>query len=154
MDTIDMTIRDKLKEAVREPAAPTALVRRTVTRVNAIRKGQDAEEHLRRLGDKGPSEETRLLAAQGAVGRLMQNLRVPDGVTGELLVSQLAALPDFVSLTDRPANEVLSDLESGRLTRTLAGKAAKQAAQCRTVGDEGRAAAAAPPVKAADVRRI
>lgn len=127
----DATIKNKISRALSEPHAPQRLVERTIVRVRAIEAGREAEAALAALGSAAPTEHTRALAARGAVGRLMASNAPPEGAGIEQLERQLAALPAFRALTDRPADQVLQDLQSGKLTAQLlrAVPAAKPAAR-------------------------
>lgn len=116
----DITIKAKISRALDEPHAPQRLVERTVVRVRAIEAGREAEAALEALGSAPPTEQSRTLAARAAVGRLMTAHMPPEGAGIEQLERQLVQLPAFRALTDRPADQVLADLQSSKLTAQLA----------------------------------
>lgn len=116
----DRSIREKLTRAMAEPKAPEALIRQTIVRTGAVRDGLRAEEKLESDGSSLSPGERRELAAKSVVGRLMQNVRPPDGVTAERMTKQLMDMPAFRKLAEQPADRLLSDIRLGRVNRILA----------------------------------
>ena len=116
----DRSFKDKLSAAMEEPSAPAALVRRTVVRIEAIRSGMSAEETLSREGEKLSADERRKLAAQSVVGRLMQNLAPPDGVSVDMMTGQLMEKPTLQRLAAIPPDRLVDDLRHGRVNKMLA----------------------------------
>lgn len=122
--------KEKLTAAMAEPKAPETLIRRTVVRVNAVREGMAAEETLLRQGSALAAADRGILAARSVVGRLMQSVSPPDGVSGEMMAQQLMEKPAFRKLADLPADRLLDDLRHGRVNKALsasAGSAGKSA---------------------------
>lgn len=127
----EAAMKSKIQRAMNEPAAPEGLVRRTIVRANAIEAGRAAENELQALGSAAATEHSRALAARGALGRLMLANAPPDGAGLELLERQLRQLPAFRTLADRPADQVLQDLRSGKFTAQLAKALPKPKAEVR-----------------------
>lgn len=114
----DLNLKEKIINAMAEPRAPDALVERTVQRVKAIETGRMAEEQLREKSGKLQPEARTTLAAESMVGRLMQQMPPPDGVTGAQMARQLKEQPRFRELVESDA-DLLNGLTSGRLLKKL-----------------------------------
>lgn len=115
----ELNIKEKIVNAMAEPPAPKALVEKTVVRVNAILSGRRAEQELQKLGNAPPGDTVRQLAATSVIGRLMQSIPPPERATPAELAESLLEQPQFRKLTDRPADQILHDLSSGKLNRAL-----------------------------------
>ncbi len=114
----DLSVKEKIVNAMAEPRAPDALVERMVQRVKAIETGRRAEEQLRSEGGEPQPEARTMLAAESIVGRLMQRTPPPDGVTGAQMARQLKEQPRFRELVESDA-DLLNGLTSGRLLKKL-----------------------------------
>lgn len=115
--------KEKLTAAMAEPAAPQSLIRKTIVRIEAVRSGAAAEAALESRGEGISAAERRSLAAQSVVGRLMQSVAPPEGVTCEMMTKQLTESPAFQKLTEVPAERLLADLRHGRINQQLAASA-------------------------------
>ena len=116
----DRTIRNKITAAVQEPAAPEALIRRNIVRAQALRAGREAEEKLAQSDETLPREEKELLAAQSLLGRLMLSNLPIEGVTAEALTERIRKAEYFRKEADRPTEQLLSDLQNGKMIRRMA----------------------------------
>lgn len=109
----EMTVKNRITEAVREPPAPEALIQRTILRAKAITAGRRAEEQLE-TGEKDLSgARRRELAATSLIGRLAAVADLPEGVRPEQMAARLAEEPRFVRAVE--SGNVLSRLKSGEL---------------------------------------
>ena len=135
----DLTIRNKLEEALREPSAPPGLVERTVARAELLTRGREAEREL--AGGAG-EERRELLAAQALLGRVMLTNRPPEGKSAQELTGELLQSERFrAAVAGRPAAELLSGMRTGRLLRSF-GAAPDETAPVQT-----NAPAPEPPAK-------
>lgn len=118
----DKTIKNRIMDAMQEPSAPEELVRRTIVRAQLLRAGRNAEEKLAQTGKMLPHEEREQLAAQSLLGRLMLSSLPPEGVSAEKLTAELHSREDIRAALSKPTDVLLSELESGKLIRSLAAK--------------------------------
>ena len=112
MEEID--IKNRMTAAFDLPDAPKALVERTVFRAKAIEAGREAERLLESRGAQASEAEKASLTAQGIIGRLMMTNMPPEGADGKAMEEQLMGNERFRALASRPAEEILSDLRTGR----------------------------------------
>ena len=115
-------IKNRIAAEMQEPSAPEELVRRTIVRAQAISAGRNAEEKLAQAGKALSHEEKEQLAAQSLLGRLMLSSLPPEGVSAEKLTAGLRGRKDIREALSKPTDELLSELESGKLIRSLAAK--------------------------------
>ena len=151
----NVTIKNRIADAMQEPSAPEELVRRTVVRAQALRAGRNAEEKLARAGKTLLHEEKEQLAAQSLLGRLMLSSLPPEGVSAEKLTAALRGREDVREAHSKPADVLLSELESGKLIRSLAAKGrarAEKKPEEKTLGEKQKKERKAP-VKAAPVKK-
>ena len=125
----DEMIKNKIADAMREPSAPEALIRRNIVRAKAITAGRNAEEKLAQAGESLSKEEKEQLAAESLLGRLMLSNLPRDGISAEELTSELRSREDIRIALDQPADVLLSELNSGNLIRLLAAKKPVRAAE-------------------------
>ena len=59
----EMTIKNRIENAMEAPRAPEKLVNQTVLRVQGIVAGRSAEQRLEQEGDRLPKEEVAQLTA-------------------------------------------------------------------------------------------
>ncbi len=113
----DMKIQNKMAQALQEPSPPESLVSRTIVRAQALVEGRQAE---RRLAEGSfDAEEKAQLAAQRLVGRVMLPNVPPEGASVALMKDQLLENKEFRQMTERPAEQLLSELQTGRMIRSL-----------------------------------
>lgn len=117
-------IRTKLEQALNEPAAPEALVTKTIRRCKLVSAGRRAEEALAAKGNAVGVQERRTLAADGILGRMALQREVPEALSTQRLVQE----EGFCRLADRPAEQLLAGLQKGTIFREIAA-AGKPAAQ-------------------------
>ena len=111
----EMTIKNRIEAAEAIPNPPEALVAQTVLRVQGIVAGRSAEQRLEQEGDRLPREELAQLTAAGLIGRLALSRPLPEGSTLAQMTEQLAASPQLQQRLNRPVEETLSHLRSGKL---------------------------------------
>ena len=151
----NMTIKNRMTVAMQEPSAPEALIRRNIVRAQALVAGQDAEEKLARAGKTLPREEKEQLAAQSLLGRLMLSSLPPEGVSAEKLTAELRGRENVREALSKPTDVLLSELESGKLVRSLAAKGRARVGKKpeeKTLGDK-RAKEGKTPVKASPAKK-
>ena len=122
-------MKNKIADAMREPSAPEALVRRNIVRAKAITAGRNAEAKLAQAGESLSKEEKEQLAAESLLGRLMLSNLPRDGISAEELTAELRGREDIRKALDQPTDVLLSDLSSGKLIRSLASKKPVRAAE-------------------------
>ena len=122
-------MKNKIADAMREPSAPEALVRRNIVRAKAITAGRNAEAKLAQAGELLSKEEKEQLAAESLLGRLMLSNLPRDGTSAEELTAELRSREDIRKALDQPTDVLLSDLSSGKLIRSLASKNPVRAAE-------------------------
>lgn len=118
----DEMIKNKIADAMREPSAPEALIRRNIVRAKAITAGRNAEEKLAQAGESLSKEEKEQLAAESLLGRLMLSSLPREGISAEQLTAELRGREEIRKALDQPADVLLSELNSGKLIRSLAAK--------------------------------
>ena len=120
-------IKNRIAAEMQEPSAPEELVRRNIVRAQALRAGRDAEKRLAQAGETLSHEEKEQLAAQSLLGRLMFGSLPPEGASAEKLMAELRGREDIRTALSKPTNELLSELKSGKLIRSLAAKGRERA---------------------------
>ena len=116
MTTEERSTQSALTEALREPSAPENLIRRTVLRCQAVSRGREAEKELARPDGRSKEETARLLA-YGLLGRLVQDVPLPERTTPETAVEKILSDQRFQSAV-RNCNSAEA-LRSGALLRQL-----------------------------------
>ena len=111
----EMTIKNRIEDAMGTPRAPEKLVNQTVLRVQGIVAGRSAEQRLEREGSSLPKEEIARLTAAGLIGRLAVSRPLPEGSSLQQMTEQLAANPRLRQTLNRPVKETLNSLRSGTL---------------------------------------
>ena len=119
----EMTIKNRLEDAVGIQSAPEKLVKQTVLRVQGIVAGRSAEQRLEQEGERLPKEEVAYLTAAGLIGRLAISGPLPEGSSLQQMTEQLAASPKLNQRLNRPVEETLSRLRSGMLLKELGAQA-------------------------------
>lgn len=114
----DMTIKEKLTAALREPPAPPGLVEQTVVRAQAIVAGREAEQQLESDSTLSRAEQVKL-AAQSVVGRLMLKQPPPTNATADTMCRQLQENEAFCRLADQPPKALLAEVRNGAFLRKL-----------------------------------
>ena len=116
MTTEERSAQAALTEALREPSAPENLIRRTVLRCQAVSRGREAEEELTKPDGRSKEETARLLA-YGLLGRLAQDVPLPERTTPENAVEKILSDKRFQAAAQNcnPARA----LQSGALLRQL-----------------------------------
>lgn len=115
-------IRNKIKAAEQAPPTPADLLERTVLRASCMEKGLAAEARLDEIISRGgapPEETVASLTAQALLGRISAVLPLPAGSEPDALVKQLEESPKFRAQANRPAEQLLSDVRSGRMLKAL-----------------------------------
>ena len=107
---------------MQEPPVPEKLLERTLILARTVRQGREAEK---RLAESPPRSEKEQLAAQSILGRLFCGQFPPEGANPEKLAEELRGKEEFRRAVEQPADALLSDLQDGRLLRSLAAKRAK-----------------------------
>ena len=118
----DMTIKNRITDAMREPPIPESLMERTVELARAVGAGREAEKKLARTNEALPREEKEQLVAQALIGRLMRNGLPPEGVSAEKLTEELRSREGFREAMEKPTNVLRSELKNGKLILGLAAK--------------------------------
>ena len=113
----EMTIKNRIEDAVGIQSAPEKLVKQTVLRVQGIVAGRRAEQRLEKEGERLPKEEVAYLTAAGLIGRLAISGPLPEGSSLQQMTEQLAASPKLNQRLNRPVEETLSRLRSGMLLK-------------------------------------
>lgn len=119
----EMTIKNRIEDAVGNQRAPEKLVKQTVLRVQGIVAGRSAEQRLEQEGERLPKEEVAYLTAAGLIGRLAISGPLPEGSSLQQMTEQLAASPKLNQRLNRPVEETLSRLRSGMLLKELGAQA-------------------------------
>ena len=119
----EMTIKNRIEDAVGIQSAPEKLVKQTVLRVQGIVAGRSAEQRLEQEGERLPKEEVAYLTAAGLIGRLAISGPLPEGSSLQQMTEQLAASPKLNQRLNRPVGETLSRLRSGMLLKELGAQA-------------------------------
>ena len=119
----EMTIKNRIEDAVGIQSAPEKLVKQTVLRVQGIVAGRSAEQRLEQEGERLPKEEVAYLTAAGLIGRLAISGPLPEGSSLQQMTEQLAASPKLNQRLNRPVEETLSRLRSGMLLKELGAQA-------------------------------
>ena len=119
----EMTIKNRIEDAVGNQRAPEKLVKQTVLRVQGIVAGRSAEQRLEQEGERLPKEEVAYLTAAGLIGRLAISGPLPEGSSLQQMTEQLAASPKLNQRLNRPVGETLSRLRSGMLLKELGAQA-------------------------------
>ena len=119
----EMTIKNRIEDAVGTQSAPEKLVKQTVLRVQGIVAGRSAEQRLEQEGNGLPKEEVAYLTAAGLIGRLAISGPLPEGSSLQQMTEQLAASPKLNQRPNRPVEETLSRLRSGMLLKELGAQA-------------------------------
>ena len=119
----EMTIKNRIEDAVGIQSAPEKLVKQTVLRVQGIVAGRSAEQRLEQEGERLPKEEVAYLTAAGLIGRLAISGPLPEGRSLQQMTEQLAASPKLNQRLNRPVEETLSRLRSGMLLKELGAQA-------------------------------
>lgn len=114
----DTVMRQKVKNAFREPRAPEALIRSTVLRAKAVTAGRQAQEQLK----TAPPESCRELIAQSLIGQLALQTELPGDSQPRQLARQLLHSPAFARAMQ--GGDLLQRLSSGALLRQLTKPAA------------------------------
>ena len=130
----DMTIKNRINDAMRRPSVPESLMERTVELARAVGAGREAERKLAQSGETLPRDEKEQLVAQGLVGRLMRNHLPPEGVSAEKLTEELRGREDFRKAIEKPTDVLLGELKNGRLILSLA--AAERAGAKKTMPEK------------------
>ena len=115
----EMTIKNRIEDAVGIQSAPEKLVKQTVLRVQGIVAGRSAEQRLEQEGERLPKEEVAYLTAAGLIGRLAISGPLPEGSSLQQMTEQLATSPKLNQRLNRPVEETLSRLRSGMLLKEL-----------------------------------
>ena len=113
----EMTIKNRIEDAVGAQNAPEKLVKQTVLRVQGIVAGRGAELRLEQEGSKLSKEEVAYLTAAGLIGRLAVSGPLPEGGSLEQMTKQLATSPKLQQRLNRPVEETLGRLRSGMLLK-------------------------------------
>lgn len=119
----EMTIKNRIEDAVGNQRAPEKLVKQTVLRVQGIVAGRSAEQRLEQEGERLPKEEVAYLTAAGLIGRLAISGPLPEGSSLQQMTEQLATSPKLNQRLNRPVEETLSRLRSGMLLKELGAQA-------------------------------
>ena len=119
----EMTIKNRIEDAVGTQSAPEKLVKQTVLRVQGIVAGRSAEQRLEQEGNGLPKEEVAYLTAAGPIGRLAISGPLPEGSSLQQMTEQLAASPKLNQWLNRPVEETLSRLRSGMLLKEIGAQA-------------------------------
>lgn len=119
----EMTIKNRIEDAVGIQSAPEKLVKQTVLRVQGIVAGRSAEQRLEQEGERLPKEEVAYLTAAGLIGRLAISGPLPEGSSLQQMTEQLATSPKLNQRLNRPVEETLSRLRSGMLLKELGAQA-------------------------------
>ena len=119
----EMTIKNRIEDAVGNQKAPEKLVKQTVLRVQGIVAGRSAEQRLEQEGERLPKEEVAYLTAAGLIGRLAISGPLPEGSSLQQMTEQLATSPKLNQRLNRPVEETLSRLRSGMLLKELGAQA-------------------------------
>ena len=119
----EMTIKNRIEDAVGIQSAPEKLVKQTVLRVQGIVAGRSAEQRLEQEGERLPKEEVAYLTAAGLIGRLAISGPLPEGSSLQQMTEQLAASPKLNQRLNRPVEETLGRLRSGMLLKELGAQA-------------------------------
>ena len=114
----EMTIKNRIEDAVGIQSAPEKLVKQTVLRVQGIVAGRSAEQRLEQEGERLPKEEVAYLTAAGLIGRLAISGPLPEGSSLQQMTEQLAASPKLNQRLNRPVEETLSRLRRNAFKRT------------------------------------
>ena len=117
----EMTIKNRIEDAVGTQSAPEKLVKQTVLRVQGIVAGRSAEQRLEQEGNGLPKEEVAYLTAAGVIGRLAASRALPEGGSLGQMTEQLATSPRLQQWLNRPVEETLSRLRSGALISEIGG---------------------------------
>ena len=114
----EMEFKNKLSEAMAEPAVPPKLVEDTVARARTIVQGRREEERL--CSGKDLSAENRAgLLADGILGRLAVDGALPLGADTAELKSQLLGSDAFGKMKEMPPDRMLAGLKNGSLITQL-----------------------------------
>ena len=119
----EMTIKNRIEDAVGNQRAPEKLVKQTVLRVQGIVAGRSAEQRLEQEGERLPKEEVAYLTAAGLIGRLAISGPLPEGSSLQQMTEQLATSPKLNQRLNRPVGETLGRLRSGMLLKELGAQA-------------------------------
>ena len=119
----EMTIKNRIEDAVGNQRAPEKLVKQTVLRVQGIVAGRSAEQRLEQEGERLLKEEVAYLTAAGLIGRLAISGPLPEGSSLQQMTEQLAASPKLNQRLNRPVGETLGRLRSGMLLKELGAQA-------------------------------
>ena len=119
----EMTIKNRIEDAVGIQSAPEKLVKQTVLRVQGIVAGRSAEQRLEQEGERLPKEEVAYLTAAGLIGRLAISGPLPEGSSLQQMTEQLATSPKLNQRLNRPVGETLGRLRSGMLLKELGAQA-------------------------------
>lgn len=109
----ELTVKNRIVEAMNEPPPLEQLVRGMIVRAKAIVAGRRAEERLEREERQLSLEDRTKLAATGMIGLLAGVAALPEGATPEGLAAQLAAEPRFVRAVE--GGNTLARLRNGEL---------------------------------------
>ena len=138
----EMTIKNRIEDAVGAQNAPEKLVQQTVLRVQGIVAGRSAEQRLEQEGNALPKDEVAHLTAAGLIGRLAVSAPLPDGGSLEQMTQQLADSPKLQQRLNRPVEDTLSRLRSGMLLKELGAQPPE-----REVPPAEKPVEVAPPVR-------
>ena len=112
-------IKQNITNAFGAPPPSQQLVERTVQRGLAIENGRAAERALA-AGTELTRAEVVRYTAQGVVGRVMLNQRMPAGVTAAEMAQSLAENEKFASAVPQSPEKALSQVRSGSLIKKTA----------------------------------
>lgn len=110
----EMEFRNRLVEALEEPAVPTALVENTVARVKTVERGMAAERRLK--GGYAPPGEQVSLLADSIIGRLARSGTLPLGADTRALKQQLLRSDRFQKLSGQDPKVILTGWDNGKLS--------------------------------------
>ena len=138
----EMTIKNRIEDAVGAKNAPEKLVKQTVLRVQGLVAGRNAEQRLEQEGSALPKEEVAYLTAAGVIGRLAISGPLPEGRSLEQMTQQLATSSKLQQRLNRPVEETLSRLRSGMLLKEFGMQAPERGKPPVEAAKE-----AAPPIR-------
>ena len=111
----ELQFKEKLAEALHEPAVPPELVENTVARVRTMELGLKAEHHLR--DDQALTAEERVtMLADCVLGRLARSGRLPLGADTKAMKAELMHNRRFLGLAEQDPKVILAGLDNGKLS--------------------------------------